>query len=362
MTTKSKRVTSRPEGRADRYVLRDSDYELIVSYLEDPENFAALYGSGRKTKVGGKFQTKTTAFGVMAVQLQSLGFPPCTAKNLYKKVNRYKVRYETALSMLKETGGGLTDEDINRGLTIEDKLNKACPFFNRMDALFGTKANIVPPATCELGIPGVQAIELNSDEEGFSEEETGGDKMATETPTLQEVDETYLNEKSVPDSQAQTLETDPPKEQTGSANTKAPDSTGQSSRCVTGKRPIEAKSQPEDTIRSLERKKQPKVKGNLQSVIVEEMRKKDEFRKSLLDAKMALVREQRMSAEQDREERRKALEMEQEERRAQRKQEADCALATTLFTELARSNRPLEEVKSLIDYFFQRQGDNPTLG
>ncbi|KAL3682554.1 hypothetical protein R1sor_000576 [Riccia sorocarpa] len=196
MASKSKRVNSKPDGKTDRYVLKESDYELIVSYLEEPDNFAALFGSGGKTKIGGKHQTKTTALAVMAVvvswtgqtpeaqrfldrnpsrhdtvQLQSLGFPPCSAQNLYKKVLRYRSRYESALSILKEIGSGLTDEDIARGITLEAKLNKACPFFYRMDALFGTKSNMVPPATCELGIPRVPAVQMISEDEGSDKED-----------------------------------------------------------------------------------------------------------------------------------------------------------------------------------------------
>ncbi|KAL3678560.1 hypothetical protein R1sor_021516 [Riccia sorocarpa] len=174
MASKSKRVNSKPDGKTDRYVLKESDYELIVSYLEEPDNFAALFGSGGKTKIGGKHQTKTTAFAVMAVQLQR---------------------------------SGLTDEDIARGITLEAKLNKACPFFYRMDALFGTKSNMVPPATCELGIPRVPAVQILSEDEGSDEE----DLTCLEDPksvSLEEalrfstVDKPVKND-LVPDSQVQ---------------------------------------------------------------------------------------------------------------------------------------------------------------
>ncbi|KAL3679718.1 hypothetical protein R1sor_022674 [Riccia sorocarpa] len=54
---------------ASRHRMTRHDYELIVTYLEVLENFAAITGSGRKTKVGGRNLTKTTAFGHMAVFL-----------------------------------------------------------------------------------------------------------------------------------------------------------------------------------------------------------------------------------------------------------------------------------------------------
>ncbi|KAL2643924.1 hypothetical protein R1flu_011511 [Riccia fluitans] len=183
MASKSKRVNSKPDGKVDRYVLKESDYELIVSYLKEPDNFAALFGSGGKTKIGGKHQMKTTAYAIMSVQLQSLGFPPCSAANLYKKVTRYRSRFESALSILKQTGSGLTDKEIARGLTLEAKLNKACPFFNWMDVVFGTKANMVPPATCELGIPEVSTMQVISEDESYEEEDLTCLRTTGENPT-----------------------------------------------------------------------------------------------------------------------------------------------------------------------------------
>ncbi|KAL3699286.1 hypothetical protein R1sor_017308 [Riccia sorocarpa] len=52
---------------AGRHRMTRHDYELIVTYLEVPENFAAITGSGRKTKVGRRNLTKTTSFGHMTV-------------------------------------------------------------------------------------------------------------------------------------------------------------------------------------------------------------------------------------------------------------------------------------------------------
>ncbi|KAL3693714.1 hypothetical protein R1sor_007365 [Riccia sorocarpa] len=217
-------------------------------------------------------------------------------------------------SKSKRTGSGLTEEDIARGITLEMKLNKACPFFYRMHALFGTKSNMVPPATCELGIPAVPAVQMISKDED--------DRL----------------DRSAPDggSDANGRSTEVPK-----ANRRSE------------KRQITVDNLSEASLRSVKQKSQPKLKGNLQSILAEELRKKEEFWKSLLEAKVALLQEQRIVAEQERMERKKAFELEQEERRVQRKMEADIALATKLFTELAKSDRPPEEVKNLVDFFFK---------
>ncbi|KAL2614200.1 hypothetical protein R1flu_025892 [Riccia fluitans] len=60
------------------------------------------------------------------------------------------------------TGVGLTKEEVTRGMTIEDKLNQRCPFYHRMYAIFGHRANIVPPATAEDGLPPELEVEEDS--------------------------------------------------------------------------------------------------------------------------------------------------------------------------------------------------------
>ncbi|KAL3691252.1 hypothetical protein R1sor_004903 [Riccia sorocarpa] len=70
---------------AVRHRMTKHDYELMISYLEVPENFNGITGGGRKTKVGGKNFTKTTVFGHMAVSLYAQGFPKCNGGIMGKK-------------------------------------------------------------------------------------------------------------------------------------------------------------------------------------------------------------------------------------------------------------------------------------
>ncbi|KAL2632697.1 hypothetical protein R1flu_004176 [Riccia fluitans] len=60
------------------------------------------------------------------------------------------------------TGARLTKEEVTRGMRIEDKLNQKCPFYHRMYAIFGHRANIVPPATAEDGLPPELEVEEDS--------------------------------------------------------------------------------------------------------------------------------------------------------------------------------------------------------
>ncbi|KAL3679024.1 hypothetical protein R1sor_021980 [Riccia sorocarpa] len=125
------------------------DYELIVTYLEVPDNFAAITGSGRKTKVGGKNLTKTIAFGHMAVSLSAQGFQLCSGGIMRKKVMRYVQMYKNARIFYLSTGADLTEADIAAGLSFEQKMEQKCHFFfpNGCSDLYGARANIEPPAT-----------------------------------------------------------------------------------------------------------------------------------------------------------------------------------------------------------------------
>lgn len=140
--------------------LTNEDYDKIVAYIEEPENFAALHGAGRKTRIGGgKCHTKATAFGIMAAQLSGRGgFPQVTGDELRKRFDRYVNMFKKAKELQNSTGGGLSEVEISQGMTMEDKLNNKCPHFFRMNAIFGERANIVPPAEGSYGLPSDEEI------------------------------------------------------------------------------------------------------------------------------------------------------------------------------------------------------------
>ncbi|KAL3676876.1 hypothetical protein R1sor_026824 [Riccia sorocarpa] len=138
---------------AGRHRMTRHDYELIVTYLEVPENFAAITGNGRKTKVGWRNLTKTIAFGHMAVSLCAQGFTLCNGNTMGKIVMWYVEMYKKARIFYLSTGAGLTDADIAAGLSFEQKMERMCHFFYRMHALYGARANIEPPAVGDSGLP-----------------------------------------------------------------------------------------------------------------------------------------------------------------------------------------------------------------
>ncbi|KAL3681720.1 hypothetical protein R1sor_024676 [Riccia sorocarpa] len=137
---------------AGRHRMSRHDYELIVSYLKIPENFAAITGGGRKMKIGGKNWTKVTTCDHMAVSLCVQGFPPCTGSVMGKKYNQYLQTYKNARIFYKSTAAGPTDEEIAAELSFEQKMAQKCHFF-RMHVLYGAHANIEPHAVGDSRLP-----------------------------------------------------------------------------------------------------------------------------------------------------------------------------------------------------------------
>ncbi|KAL3687634.1 hypothetical protein R1sor_013943 [Riccia sorocarpa] len=141
------------QKNAARHRMTKQDYEMIVMYLENPDNFAAINRCGRKTKITGKTLTKVTAFGHMAVTLCAQGFIKCSGVIMGKKVARYICTYKNARTFYLGTGSGLTEAEIAAGLTLEQKMNAKCHYFFRMHALFGARANVDPPTVGDVGLP-----------------------------------------------------------------------------------------------------------------------------------------------------------------------------------------------------------------
>ncbi|KAL3688710.1 hypothetical protein R1sor_015019 [Riccia sorocarpa] len=168
------------QKNAARHWMTKRDYEMIVTYLENPDNFAAINGCGRKTKITGKTLTKVTAFGHMAVTLCAQGFVKCSGVIMRKKVARYVCTYKNARTFYLSTGSGLTEAEIDAGLTLEQKMNAKCHYYFRMHALFGARANIEPPAVGDAGLP----AELVFDVPGLCQDSQAAFQYSAAEPML----------------------------------------------------------------------------------------------------------------------------------------------------------------------------------
>ncbi|KAA1083446.1 hypothetical protein PGTUg99_033653 [Puccinia graminis f. sp. tritici] len=120
------------------------DYELICSYLEVPENYSKLYGSGDQTDVGPRPLTKTAAYEMFAIYMNSNCAKryKLTGAQLRQRLDRYKKKFAEAKKFAENTGAGIEEE---HGISsLRELLNDKCPCYERMDAIFGAKPNVTP--------------------------------------------------------------------------------------------------------------------------------------------------------------------------------------------------------------------------
>ncbi|OWY95169.1 hypothetical protein PHMEG_00034895 [Phytophthora megakarya] len=123
--------------------------------MENPTNFAMIHGSSKKTTVGHKV-TKADAFKRLAEHLceksETPNLPLISSESMRRRWKTYKDKFvKTLAAKRSETGMGLTEKEMKKGLTVPAKLNKMCPHFSRMEDLFGEKSNITAASTTELG-------------------------------------------------------------------------------------------------------------------------------------------------------------------------------------------------------------------
>jgi len=127
--------------------LTREDYERMVSWLEYPPNYAKCFGTPGRTGVGEAVGNAKKGFEELAEVLNkgSKGRLALTAKSMKERFTTFKSRYVKTKETSKRTGFGVKEEDVKKGIfTLERKLEIMCCCFSRMDALFGSKANVSP--------------------------------------------------------------------------------------------------------------------------------------------------------------------------------------------------------------------------
>jgi hypothetical protein len=146
------------EGKATKkaHLSRD-DYRIIVSWMELSDNYKAIHGTGEKTKVGEKVK-KSDGFVALVKHLKkntsTVALQTWTARNMEQRWRTYMRRFKKTLKRSQSTTGvGLTKQELARGMSFQEKLERKCPEFTRMKDLFAEKANITPSSTLELGVP-----------------------------------------------------------------------------------------------------------------------------------------------------------------------------------------------------------------
>ena len=127
--------------------LQQEDYLCIVSWLDTKANFESCFGIGGKTTAGQSQSTKNNGFRLLADELKkrSKGRMSLTPKKMRERFRTYKLNYIKANRFSQSTGAGVTESDIEKGIhTLKDKLEDICPYYEKMDKLFGSMPNVQP--------------------------------------------------------------------------------------------------------------------------------------------------------------------------------------------------------------------------
>ncbi|KAG7383545.1 hypothetical protein PHYPSEUDO_003582 [Phytophthora pseudosyringae] len=145
--------------------LSRNDYRILVSWIEVEANFSAVHGSSGGTVVGAKLRKKD-AFELMVKHLksktQNKALRDLTARNMQQRWITYMRRFRSTLKASdKETGLGLTKQELEHRMSIPEKLERICPEFQRMKVLFGQRTNITPSSTVELGAPNMGSFDAD---------------------------------------------------------------------------------------------------------------------------------------------------------------------------------------------------------
>ncbi|KAE9300678.1 hypothetical protein PF008_g22952 [Phytophthora fragariae] len=129
--------------------------QFIVEWLEVPFQLNIIVGKstdGRAKAFGGA-QTKIAGFGLMADHVyascisafsdECQAVPPKYTKKWEPAVRQsrwvsyFKVYKNTKARVNSQTGSGFSLKEIDEGKTLEEAIEAVCPFYFRLDILFG---------------------------------------------------------------------------------------------------------------------------------------------------------------------------------------------------------------------------------
>ena len=129
-----------------------AQYQAILEWLEIPANYNLVEGRATSTMktgtVAGAKVTKRAGFAELADWVNEKCGCNWDRKKAEDRFRVYKKMFkDTKRNQLDTTGAkyNVGPKDHAKGVyTIEDKLEKDCPYFKRMDILYGGRQNITP--------------------------------------------------------------------------------------------------------------------------------------------------------------------------------------------------------------------------
>ena len=179
-----------------------AQYVAILEWLEIPANFNLIEGSATSTMktgtVAGAKLTKRTAFAELADAVNekcNTNWDRVTSENRFRV---YKRLFKQTKRNQLDPGGAkynVGPKDHAKGVfTIEQKLEKDCPYFQRMDILYGGRQNITPACvlvgTKRSASQITAAIAAGGDEDSSDDD----DKEDSSTGEVEEDEEEIANE------------------------------------------------------------------------------------------------------------------------------------------------------------------------
>jgi hypothetical protein len=313
----------------------EDQLKAMLQWIENEANLKLVTGAAVSNApvVAGRPTTRTDGFRMMANYVnQRCKGSNWTPEMARQRFGNYKKKYITANNMANKTGFGVTEVDRQLGVsTIDAKLDQMCPFYARLNALFGQKENVNPSyRRNSMDYGAVEDIETENTEAASeviaNDDETNGREEIA-------VNEQRVEGASEEDAQSVTLET------------AVVDVVGEDGNA--GKRTCNQKStarSPTDEDFKTPKGKQP-TKTSLVSVYMEGEIFKREATNKRIDAELS-VEKRKLELEtrkQDFEERRYE---------AQRKLE-ETKTSTSVMIEFLKANKTLDEAREWLATFRQ---------
>ena len=123
----------------------------MLEWLDIPANFKLITGdasSALKSVVAGTKLKKTDAYNELASHVNmkcGTNWTKASAESRYRAYLKAYKETKRALANGNNEKFCLGPADISKGIdTIQKKIDILCPYFDRMDTIFGSKQNVIP--------------------------------------------------------------------------------------------------------------------------------------------------------------------------------------------------------------------------
>lgn len=111
-----------------RWKLKRSEYALILDYSKVRENYNVTFGAGRNSRSGQRIHSEKTMFTSTAAMLAKHYFPRMDGADIAKRVKGHQDIYKKVLVFKNSSVGGMCEEKLQAGVTLEGKLDKMSPY------------------------------------------------------------------------------------------------------------------------------------------------------------------------------------------------------------------------------------------